>query len=74
MSNNLRAEWWHLMEWPHSAGLLRYVSTFGKLANQPHPRFGKRGYYGFGEYLPAAEGVLEVVMEMKELVTAERQP
>ena len=55
MSNNLRVEWWHLMEWPRSTGFLRCVSTFGKFANQTHSRFGKRRYHGFGEYLPVAE-------------------
>ena len=74
MSNGLRAESWHSMESPRSAGPLRYVSAFGKLVNQPHSRFGKRGDQGFGEYLSTAEGVLEIVIEMKELVTAEQQP
>ena len=74
MSNNMKAECWQSTESPRFAGLLRYVSIFWKLANQPRPRFGKRGYHGFGEYLPAAEGVLEIIMEMKELVTAEQQP
>ena len=74
MSNVLKAECWNSIESPRSAAPLRYVLAFGKLANQPYSRFGKRGYHGFGEYLSTAEGVLEIVIEMKELVTAEQQP